>query len=128
NVTPDTITAVTIVTQTGDFADGFSQVAPVSGGHFSRTVILTSGRENTVIVIATAGGLTGSAKRVITVIGAAGEDLRFTLTWDIPNDVDLYVRTPGDNGVADTADGHTIAWYNLSADGGVHDVDDRTGT
>ena len=126
-VSPSSISQVTIVTQTGDFADGFTQTATVSGGTFSATVILSAGRENTVIVTATDGALTGSAKRVITVTGSAGEDLRFTLTWDTLGDVDLYVRTPGPNGVADTVDGRTIYYVNPSADGGTHDVDNTTG-
>jgi uncharacterized protein YfaP (DUF2135 family) len=126
-VSSSSITQVTIVTQTGDFADGLTQTAMVSGGTFSTTVVLSAGRENTVIVTATEGGLTGSAKRVITVTGSAGEDLRFTLTWDTLGDLDLYVRTPGPNGVADTVDGHTIYYANTSADGGTHDVDNTVG-
>ncbi len=125
-VSPSSITQVTIVTQTGDFADGFTQTAAVSGGTFSATVVLSTGRENTVIVTATDGTLTGSAKRVITVTGTAGEDLRFTLTWDTQADLDLYVRTPGANGVADGVDGHTIYYVIPSADGGTHDVDNTT--
>ncbi len=46
-------------------------------------------------------------------------DLRFTLTWDQPGDVDLYVVTPG---------GRTISYRARQADSGTLDRDDRTGT
>ena len=126
-VSPTTISEVTVFTPTGDYAGGFSQTAAVSGGTFSTAIILSRGRENTVIVTATSGGLVGSDSRVITVIGQAGEDIRFTLTWDTVADVDLYVRTPGANGVADTVDGRTIYYVNHAADGGVLDVDNTSG-
>lgn len=126
-VTPDTIQEVVLVTQTGDFADSFTQMGPVVGGSFSETVILTGGRENTIIATVTDNGLIGSDSKVITVIGAAAEDLRFTMTWDQSTDLDLYVRTPGANGVADAVDGQTIHWRNRNAEGGMLDVDDTSG-
>lgn len=121
---------VTIVTQSGDFADAFAQTAPVTSGNFSAVVILSPGRENTVVAMATnpTSGRTGSDSVVIGVTGSAGEDLRFTMTWDTNGtDVDLHVRIPGANGVADTVDGDTIYWTNRSAGGGTLDVDDTDG-
>lgn len=121
---------VTIVSQSGDFPNRFTQLAAVSGGEFSATVILSPGRDNTVIVLATNPGsnLTGSDSVVIGVTGTAGEDVRFTMTWDTNGtDVDLHVRTPGANGTADAVDGDTIYFRNSSADGGVLDVDDTNG-
>jgi uncharacterized protein YfaP (DUF2135 family) len=116
-----------VTTQTGDNGEVFSQVEPVQGGTFSATVVLTAGRENTISVFATDQGRTGSDSVVITSTGSSAEDLRMTLTWDTTVDMDIYVRTPGPNGVADSFDGSTILWRNPSADGGNLDVDDTNG-
>jgi uncharacterized protein YfaP (DUF2135 family) len=129
-VSDPSVDRVTIVTQSGDFADAFTQTAPVANGSFSAAVILSPGRENTVIAIGTSAtsGRSGSDSVVIEVTGAAGEDLRFTMTWDTDGtDVDLHVRIPGPNGTADTVDGETIYWTNRSAGGGTLDVDDTDG-
>ncbi|HJQ84250.1 MAG TPA: hypothetical protein VKA21_09255 [Candidatus Binatia bacterium] len=133
-VSPPSIPAVTIVTQTGDFADAFVQTAAVNNGTFTAAVILSAGRENTIIVTATDGTLVGSDSVVITVIGTAGEDLRFTMTWDTgisggssATDIDLYVRTPGPNGVADAVDGVTIYYYTGGGEGGMLDIDNTSG-
>ncbi len=124
------IDRVSIVTQSGDFADAFTQIAPVINGAFSAVVILSPGRENTVVVMATnsTSARTGSDSVVIGVTGSAGEDLRFTMTWDTNGtDIDLHVRVPGADGVANTTDGDTIYWINRSAAGGTLDVDDTDG-
>ena len=129
-VSDESIDRVTIVTQSGDFADAFTQTAAVTNGTFSAVVILSPGRDNTVIAIATSptSRLSGSDSVVIGVTGSTGEDLRFTMTWDTNGtDVDLHVRIPGANGIADTADGDTIYWTNRSAGGGTLDVDDTDG-
>lgn len=44
-------------------------------------------------------------------------ELRVTLTWDTPGDLDLYVRTPG---------GSELSFANPTADGARLDRDDRT--
>ena len=129
-VSDESIDRVTIVTQSGDFADAFTQTAAVTNGTFSAVVILSPGRDNTVIAIATSptSRLSGSDSVVIGVTGSTGEDLRFTMTWDTNGtDVDLHVRIPGANGIADTSDGDTIYWTNRSAGGGTLDVDDTDG-
>lgn len=129
-VSDPSVDRVTVVSQTGDFPNRFIQMAAVAGGAFSATVILSPGRENTVVVLGTSADskLTGSDSVVIGVTGAAGEDVRFTMTWDTnQTDVDLHVRTPGPNGIADTVDGATIYFLNPAADGGVLDVDDTNG-
>jgi hypothetical protein len=129
-VSPSSISTVTVVSQSGDFADVFTQTAPVTNGIFSATVILSPGRENTIVVIATDGetGLSGADSVVVTVTGAAGEDLRFTMTWDTnATDIDLHVRVPGANGIADASDGDTIYFTNRSDSGGTLDVDDTNG-
>jgi uncharacterized protein YfaP (DUF2135 family) len=121
---------VTIVTQNGEFADAFIQTAPVANGNFTAVVILSPGRDNTVVAIATnpTSARTGSDSVVIGVTGSAGEDVRFTMTWDTNGtDVDLHVRTPGANGVADDIDGDTIYWTNRTVGGGTLDVDDTDG-
>jgi len=129
-VSPSSISTVTVVSQSGDFADLFRQTAPVTDGSFSATVILSPGRENTIVVVATdeVTGLSGADSVVITVTGAAGEDLRFTMTWNTDaTDVDLHVRVPGSNGIPDTADGDTIYFTNRTVSGGTLDVDDTDG-
>jgi uncharacterized protein YfaP (DUF2135 family) len=129
-VSPTSIGTVTVVSQSGDFADLFTQTAPVTDGSFSATVILSPGRENTIVVVATdeATGLAGADSAVITVTGAAGEDLRFTMTWNTnTTDVDLHVRVPGGNGIPDTTDGDTIYFTNRTVNGGTLDVDDTDG-
>jgi hypothetical protein len=129
-VSPSSIDTVTVVSQSGDFADAFTQTAPVTNGTFSATVILSPGRENTIVVVATDSetGRSGADSVVVTVTGAAGEDLRFTMTWDTNGtDIDLHVRVPGANGVADTSDGDTIYFANRSDSGGTLDVDDTNG-
>ncbi len=129
-VSPSTIETVTVVSQSGDFADVFTQTAPVTNGSFSATVILSPGRENTIVVVATDGetGRSGADSVVVTVTGAAGEDLRFTMTWNTNGtDIDLHVRVPGANGIPDTSDGDTIYFTNRSDSGGTLDVDDTNG-
>lgn len=129
-VSPSTVSTVRIISQSGDFADAFAQTAPVTDGNFSATVILSPGRENTIVVVATDEdtGLSGSDSVVVTVTGVAGEDLRFTMTWDTDTtDVDLHVRVPGANGIPDTVDGDTIYFSNRTVTGGTLDVDDTDG-
>jgi uncharacterized protein YfaP (DUF2135 family) len=127
-VSDSSIDRVTVLTQSGASPDTFTQTAEVSGGEFSTKVILTPGRENTVIAMATGAQGTGSDSVVIDVTGSAAEDLRFTMTWDTAGtDIDLHVRTPGANGIPDTVDGDTIYFSNSSSGGGTLDVDDTTG-
>jgi len=63
----------------------------------------------------------GCAAGQVCVNGACvgNGDLRFTLTWDRPGDVDLHVVTPN---------GHEIYYRARDFDGGTLDRDDRTGT
>jgi uncharacterized protein YfaP (DUF2135 family) len=124
------IDRVEIVTHTAATADVFRQMAAVVNGSFSGKTILTPGRTNTLVVLATdpSTGRTGSDSVVITSTAASGEDLRFTMAWDSNGtDVDMHVRVPGANGTPDTLDGDTIYFANSSAAGGVLDVDDTDG-
>lgn len=50
-------------------------------------------------------------------VGQMG-DLKFTLLWDFPGDVDLHVKTPYEN---------EISYRNKMADGGQLDVDNQPG-
>jgi uncharacterized protein YfaP (DUF2135 family) len=121
---------VEIVTHTGTTADVFRQMAAVVNGSFSTKTILTPGRTNTLVVLATdpTTGRTGADNVVVTSTAASGEDLRFTMAWESNGtDVDMHVRVPGANGTPDTLDGDTIYFANSSAAGGVLDVDDTDG-
>ncbi len=124
------IDRVVIVTHTSTSTDVFRQTAAVVNGSFSAKVILTPGRANTLVVLATdpATGRPGSDSVVVTSTAASGEDLRFTMAWDTNGtDIDLHVRVPGANGDPDTVDGDTIYFANPSAASGVLDVDDPDG-
>lgn len=129
DVSPTTISEAVVTTQTGDFADSFIQAIPVTAGIFTTRVPLTAGRENTVTVLATDNNTNGSDSRVITVMGSEAEDIRFTATWDEDQtDINLLVRTPGPNGIADSVDGLTIGGFHVDqGDGGMLDVDDTNG-
>ena len=73
--------------------NGATTGIPVSGGSFSKKIVLSPGANTLRVVAASARG-TGS--RAVTVFSRVpGKDLKIVLTWDTPGtDVDLWVIDP----------------------------------
>ena len=86
-IRPRSINRATLV------VNGATTGIPVSGGSFSKKIVLSPGANTLRVVAASARG-TGS--RAVTVFSRVpGKDLKIVLTWDTPGtDVDLWVIDP----------------------------------